>query len=121
IGFIEQTRERRGIGAAADVSDQSSLEDIPAEQLNCIGPIAGASARDVLQATMLSGTSSEQATPPERRPERSIVSGLLRTILWIMIVIVVLIAIALAIWLALSSTPSPKNPYYALKLIFCGP
>src|SRR5262249_3418517 len=83
--------------------------------------IAGASARDVLQATMLSGTSSEQATPPERRPERSIVSGLLRTILWIMIVIVVLIAIALAIWLALSSTPSPKNPYYALNLIFGGP
>src|SRR5262245_14987591 len=32
IGFIEQTRERKGIGAAADVSGQFALEDIPGEQ-----------------------------------------------------------------------------------------
>src|SRR5262249_39115275 len=60
----------------ADVTDRYSLEDILADQSDRIGPVAGASARDVLQATSatLSGPSSERITPPEHRPDRRIVS-----------------------------------------------
>jgi hypothetical protein len=103
IGMIEQAKDRRGLQAAADITNRSSLDDILADQLDRIGPVAGVSARDDLKATstMLSGPSSEQATPPEHRPDRRIVAGLLQIILWTMIAIVALIAVGFAIYFAL--------------------
>jgi hypothetical protein len=44
---VERTKQRTGMQAAADIADRSSLDDIPADQLDHIGPIAGASVRDV--------------------------------------------------------------------------
>jgi hypothetical protein len=123
IGMIEQAKDRRGLQAAADISDRSSLDDILADQLDRIGPVAGVSARDVLKATstMLSGPSSEQATPPEHRPDRRIVAGLLQIILWTMIAIVALVAVGFAIYFALPTTPPLRHPTTMFKLIVAGP
>jgi len=120
MAMIERAKERIGIQATADVTDRYSLDDILADQPDRIGQVAGVSARDVLQATstMLSGPSSEQATPPERRPDRRIVSGLSRIILWILIVIVALVSIAFTIYMA---NPSSPNPVRIFKLIFGAP
>src|SRR5262249_12594532 len=95
VAMIELAKERRGAQAAADVTNRSSLADILADQLDRTGPIAGANLRDVIETTntMLSGPSSEQATPLEHRPDRRIVSGLVQIGLWTMIVIVALLAI----------------------------
>jgi hypothetical protein len=123
IGMIERARERMGVQATAEVTDRYSLDDILADQPDRIGQVVGVSAGEVLQATstMLSGPSSEQATPPEHRPDRRIVSGLLRIILCILIVIVALVSIAGAIYMANPSSPSVKNPVRILQLIVGGP
>ena len=57
----------------AGITDRSSLGDILADHLDRIGPVAGASVREILDttSTMLSAPSSEQATPPEHRPDRT--------------------------------------------------
>jgi hypothetical protein len=105
--FLKNFKETSGLGVTADLTDQYSLNDILADQPDPIGQVAGVSARDVLQATntMLSGPSSEQATPPERRPDRRIISGLLRIILWILIGIVALAAVAYSV-----SSVEPLSP-----------
>jgi len=92
VAMIERAKERRGMQAAAEVTDVSSLADVLGSQLDAIGPLAGVNVRDVLEATstMLSGPSSEQATPPEHRPDRRIVAGLIQIILWTIIAIVAL-------------------------------
>jgi hypothetical protein len=123
VGMIERAKERRGIQAAAQVTDVSSLADVLGSQLDAIGPRAGVNVRDVLEATstILSGPSSEQATPPEHRPDRRIVAGLIQIILWTMIAIVALATAGFAIYVATSSTESTHHPERVFKLIITGP
>ena len=123
VYMIGRAKERRGTQAAADVTDRSSLCDILTDQLDRTGPIAGANLRDVIETTnaMLSGPSSEQATPPEHRPDRRIVAGLVQIGLWTMIVIVALLAIGFAIYEALPSTTPVHHPERIFKWIVAGP
>jgi hypothetical protein len=123
VAMIERAKERRGTQAAADVTDRSSLGDILTDQLDRTEPVAGANLRDVIETTnaMLSGPSSEQATPPEHRPDRRIVTGLVQIGLWTMIVIVALLAIGFAIYEALPSTTPVHHPERIFKWIVAGP
>jgi hypothetical protein len=123
VAMIERAKERRGTQAAADVTDRSSLGDILTDQFDRIGPVAGASFREVLEttSTMLSGPSSEEATPPEHRPDRRILAGLVQISLWTMIVIVAALAIGFAIYEALPSTPPVNHPERIFKWIVAGP
>jgi hypothetical protein len=93
------------------------------DQLDRIGPVAGASFREVLEtsSTMLSGPSSEEATPPEHRPDRRILAGLVQISLWTTIVIVAALAIGFAIYEALPSTPPVNHPERIFKWIIAGP
>src|SRR5262249_41398874 len=123
VSMIEQAKERSGAQAAADVTDRFSLDDILADQLDRIGPVAGANVRDVLDttSTMLSAPSSEQATPPEHGPERRILVGLVQICLWTMIAIVAVVAIGFAIYLVLPSTPPLHHPERIFKWTVAGP
>src|SRR5262249_14899813 len=83
---------------------------------------AGINIREALEATsiMLSGPSSEEATPPERRPDRRIIAGLIQIILWIVIVIVVL-ATGFGIYIAMKSPEALHHPERVFKMIIAGP
>jgi protein-S-isoprenylcysteine O-methyltransferase Ste14 len=123
VSMVGRAQERSGTQAAADVTDRSSLDDILADQLDRTGPIAGANLRDVIETTntMLSGPSSEQTTPPERRPDRRIVTRLVQIGLWTMIVIVALLAIGFAIYEALPSSTPLHHPEKIFKWTVAGP
>jgi hypothetical protein len=123
VGMIDSVREKMGLETAANISGRSTLGQVFAEQPDLIEPALGVSTSHVLHATdaILSGPCSEQATPQEHRPDRRVVAGLLRIILWIVIAIVALVTIAFAVHLAKLPFPPRGNPLALLKAVLAGP
>jgi hypothetical protein len=95
--LVEQNSEGMGIKPVIKLNDRIHVSQSIKGKEDCVGDEYRVSLRDVILETdgLLSGPSSDQATPPERRPDRSIIISVLKYVLWCLYFIALCLGVSL--------------------------